>query len=419
MLQRILALAQKEFIQIRRDGRTLFMMLALPLIWLVLFGYAFTFDVGEVPVAVVDQSGTAVGAAVADAIRSYDRFIPIDLAEPSADAIQEAIFRGEVVMGVLVPPGYGEEEDAELRILLDGASLFAAQTAARLLPAALEPAQEALRSELQARTRARMEEVIAEAAAARRAELLEQVPLPLRAQVEQMLAAVPQPSLDELEVAFPEQPRLRQTVTTLYNPELRTAVVMIPGLLGLVVMFMTTLMTALGVVRERELGTMEQLVVTPIRPAELMIGKLLPYLLVGAVDFALVFAAGVYLFDMTFAGNLPVFILLSILLVFTTLGLGLLISTVSQNQQQAMQLAMFTLMPQVLLSGLIFPLDSMPRAIQLIAYLLPFTHFVPIAQGMFIKGQGLDLLWPNAAVLAVYAALVLGLATVRFRKRIA
>ena len=297
-----------------------------------------------------------------------------------------------------------------------------------------------------------------------------------------------QPSLDELELAAPDQPRLRQTVTTLYNPDLRTAVVMIPGLLGLVVMFMTTLMTALGVVRERELGTMEQLVVTPIRPAELMIGKLLPYLLVGAVDFALVFAAGVYLFDMTFAGNLPVFLLLSILLVFTTLGLGLLISTVSQNQQQAMQLGMFTLMPQVLLSGLIFPLDSMPRAIymsqrfslcpdltvaenlaffgrvyglggealaqrqeelliwagladqrktlagdlsgglrqrlafacQLIAYLLPFTHFVPIAQGMFIiKGQGLDLLWPNAAVLAAYAALVLGLATVRFRKRIA
>ncbi|HEY8347662.1 MAG TPA: ABC transporter permease, partial [Symbiobacteriaceae bacterium] len=252
MLQRILALAQKEFIQIRRDGRTLFMMLALPLIWLVLFGYAFTFDVGEVPVAVVDQSGTAVGAAVADAIRSYERFIPIDLAEPSADAIRDAIFRGEVVMGVLVPPGYGEE-DAELHILLDGASLFAAQTAARLLPAALEPAQEALRSELQARTRARMEEVIAEAAAARRAELLEQVPPPLRAQVEQMLAAVPQPSLDELDVASPEQQRLRQTVTTLYNPELRTAVVMIPGLLGLVVMFMTTLMTALGVVREREL----------------------------------------------------------------------------------------------------------------------------------------------------------------------
>ncbi len=194
---------------------------------------------------------------------------------------------------------------------------------------------------------------------------------------------------------------------------------MIPGLLGLVVMFMTTLMTALGVVRERELGTMEQLVVTPLRPLELMLGKILPYLLVGAVDFALVFAAGLYLFDLTFAGNLPLFLLLSLLLVLTTLGLGLLISTVSQNQQQAMQLAMFAMLPQILLSGFIFPLDAMPRAIKAIAYLLPFTHFVPIAQGMFIKGQGLDLLWPQVAVLAAYAVVVVGLATARFRKRIA
>ncbi|WP_273379351.1 ABC transporter permease [Symbiobacterium thermophilum] len=419
MVQRILALAQKEFIQIRRERRTLAMMLILPILWLLLFGYAFTFDVSEVPVAVVDQSGTSIGAAVADALRRYDRFVPADLSDPSEAAIREAIFRGELVMGIIIPPGYGEQADAELHILLDGASLFAAQTAARLLPEALEPAQEELRAELEARTRARVEEMLAEAAEARRAELLGRVPPPMRAQVEQMLAALPRPSLDDLEIAAPEQPRLRQTVTTLYNPDLKTANVMIPGLLGLVVMFMTTLMAALGVVRERELGTMEQLVVTPIRPAELMIGKLLPYLLVGAADFALVFAAGRYLFDLTFAGNLPLFILLSLLLVFTTLGLGLLISTVSQNQQQAMQLAMFTLMPQVLLSGLIFPLDSMPRVIQLIAYLLPFTHFVPIAQGMFLKGQGLDLLWPNAAVLAVYAVIVLGLATARFRKRIA
>ena len=419
MLQRIVALAQKEFIQIRRDRRTLAMMLVLPILWLILFGYAFTFDVSELGIAVVDRSGTTIGAAVAEALRSYDRFVPVDLADPSEDGIREAIFRGEVVMGVIIPPGYGEDANAEVHILLDGANLFAAQTAARLLPAALEPAQETLRNEFQNRTRERVEEMITEVAEARKAELLERVPPPLQAQVEQMLSAIPRPSLDALEIAAPEQPRLGQKVTTLYNPDLKTANVMIPGLLGLVVMFMTTLMTALGVVRERELGTMEQLVVTPIRPAELMLGKLLPYLLVGAVDFALVYAAGRYLFDLTFAGNLPLFILLSLLLVFTTLGLGLLISTVSQNQQQAMQLAMFTLMPQILLSGLIFPLDAMPRAIRLIAYLLPFTHFVPIAQGMFLKGQGLDLLWPNAAVLAAYAVVVLGLATVRFRKRIA
>jgi ABC-2 type transport system permease protein len=194
---------------------------------------------------------------------------------------------------------------------------------------------------------------------------------------------------------------------------------MIPGLLGLVVMFMTTLMTAMGVVREREYGTMEQLVVTPIKPVELMLGKLLPYFLVGVVDFTLVYISGKYLFNLTFMGNLPVFLLLSLLLVFTTLGLGLLISTVAQNQQQAMQLAIFVVIPQILLSGLIFPLSSLPKPIQWIAYLLPFTHYVPIARGMFIKGQEFALVWKSAAVLAAYAVVVVTLASLRFRKRIA
>jgi ABC-2 type transport system permease protein len=184
-------------------------------------------------------------------------------------------------------------------------------------------------------------------------------------------------------------------------------------------MFMTTLMTAMGVVREREYGTMEQLVVTPIKPVELMLGKLLPYFLVGVVDFTLVFVAGKYLFHLTFMGNLPVFLLLSLLLVFTTLGLGLLVSTVAQNQQQAMQLAIFIILPQILLSGLIFPLSSLPKPIQWIAYLLPFTHYVPIARGMFIKGQEFALVWKSAAVLAVYAVVVVTLASLRFRKRIA
>jgi ABC-2 type transport system permease protein len=194
--------------------------------------------------------------------------------------------------------------------------------------------------------------------------------------------------------------------------------VMIPGLLGLVVMFMTTMMTAMGIVREQEYGTMEQLMVTPLRPFELILGKLLPYFLIAAIDFTLVFVAGVYLFDLSFAGNLPVFLALSLLLVFTTLGLGLLISTVAQNQQQAMQLAIFTIIPQILMSGLIFPLSSLPRPIQAIAYLLPFTHYVPIARGMFIKGQGLDHLTTPALVLAAYAVVVVAAVSLRFRKRL-
>ncbi|HLO02198.1 MAG TPA: ABC transporter permease, partial [Symbiobacteriaceae bacterium] len=154
------------------------------------------------------------------------------------------------------------------------------------------------------------------------------------------------------------------------------------------------------------------------RPFELMIGKLIPYALVTAIDFGLVFVAGSYLFDLTFAGNLPLFLALTLLFLVTTLGLGLLVSTVAQNQQQAMQMALLVILPQILVSGLIFPLESMPKAIQYVSYLLPFTHFVPITRGIFIKGQEFSLLTTQTGILAVYAVAVVTLATLRFRKRL-
>ncbi len=367
MWQRLMALAGKELIQIRRDRRTLAMMVVLPLLWLVMFGYAFSFDVQTIDVAVIDQSGTRPGHAVAEALRGYERFAPVDLADASEAGIKDAMFHDRVHMGVIIPPGFGSG-GAQLQVLIDGANLFAAQTGARLLPKALEPLQE------------QMKAVLGPA------------------------AAVPPQLIPHLEV--------------LYNPELKSANVMIPGLLGMVTMFMATLMTATGVVREREYGTLEQLVVTPIRPLELMLGKLLPYAVVAALDFALVYVLGNWLFDLHFAGNLPVFLGLSFLLLLTTLGLGLLLSTVAQTQQQALQMAMFTVMPQILVSGLIFPLSSLPRAIQYIAYALPFTHYVPIARGMFVKGQTLAQLSTPALVLAVYAVVVVALASLQFRKRL-
>lgn len=377
MLQRLMALAQKEFIQIRRDKRTLAMMIVLPVLWLIMFGYAFSFDVKEVSVTVIDNSGTAIGGMVADAFRTYERFVPLELTDRSEAGIRDAMHRDDLQMGIIIPQGYAEAgNNAHMQVLIDGADLFAAQTGARLLQNALEPVQSKIKADLEARTKA-------------------------------------------LNITPPAAPQMIPELTILYNPELKSANVMIPGLLGLVIMFMTTMMTAMGVVREREYGTMEQLVVTPIKPAELMLGKLLPYLVVGAVDFFIVYFAGKLLFNLTFVGSLPIFLLLSLLLVFTTLGLGLLISTVAQNQQQAMQLSMFVIFPQILVSGLIFPLSSLPKAIQYIAYLLPFTHYVPIARGMFIKGQGLDLLWPQAAVLTFYAVAVVTAASLRFRKRIA
>lgn len=409
MTQRLIALTRKEFIQIGRDRRTLTMMILLPLIWLVMFGYAFNFDIQEMRVAVVDQSGTWAGELVAGALRGYERFRIVELPEPTEADIRAAMGRNELQMGVIIPPGFGEgtaDRNPRMAVLVDGAELFSAQAAVRLLQQALEPVQDRLRAELEDRVRAqvrrRIEQAMAEAITTGRELPVDGFRLPL---------------LERLDPTPPAPPEMIPRVEILYNPDLKTATVMIPGLLGMVTMFMTTLMTAMGIVREREYGTLEQLVVTPLRPVELMLGKLLPYVLIAMLDFALVFLAGTYLFGLTFAGNLPVFLGMSLLFLLTTLGLGLVISTLAQNQQQAMQLAFFVIFPQILLSGLIFPLSSMPKAIQGIAYLLPFTYYVPIARGMFIKGQELALLAQPALLLVVYAVSTVTLASLRFRKR--
>lgn len=419
MFQRMLALAQKELIQIRRDKRTLAMMIGIPVLWLVLFGYAFTFDINEITVAVVDQSNTDTGAQVAKALREYERFRPVDLNEASESAIRDAIHRDQVKMAVFLPPGFGAaNSEVQMKVLIDGSDLFASQTGARLIARAMEPVQAEARVETTERFKEELTKQLKAHTEARTKALLDQVPPALKPQVAQMVATAAEAPLSPLDLAAVAPPAMAPDLQILYNPDLKSAPVMIPGLLGMVVMFMTTLMTAMGVVREREHGTMEQLVVTPIRPFELMLGKIVPYFFVGCFDFALVYFAGAYLFDLEFAGNLPLFMALSLLLVFTTLGLGLLLSTVAQNQQQAMQMAMMVVMPQVLISGMIFPLSSLPKVIQSIAYLLPFTHYVPIARGMFIKGQTLDLLWVPALVLAFYAVAVVALASVRFRKRL-
>lgn len=326
-------------------------------------GYAFSFDVADLRVAVVDRSGTDTGRILARAFRDYEKFRPVDLPVPG-DASLEAIGEGardrirlrEADMVILLPPGFGEPgEEARLRVLIDGSQLFTAQAGARLLQEAMEGVLDEVQEEIRDDLRA---EVVREAEA-----------------------------------------RLRAR--------------------GMVTMLATTLLVALGIVREREYGTLEQLAVTPIRPLELVLGKLLPYVLLAAVDFVLVLAAGLYLFGLEPAGSLALFSAPTLLFLLSTVGLGVLVSTVSQNQQQAMQLAFFVMFPQILISGLIFPISSMPRAIQWISTVLPFTYFVPIARGIFLKGQGLDVLWPQAAVLAGYGVLLVAVATVRLRRRLA
>jgi ABC-2 type transport system permease protein len=208
-------------------------------------------------------------------------------------------------------------------------------------------------------------------------------------------------------------------VEVLYNPGLRTSDIMIPGLAGLILLFVGMVITSLGVVRERQAGTLEQLAVMPLRPRDVFLGKIAPYFLVAAVDLAIVVAVGVALFSVPFRGSVLVFGLGALLFLFVTLGMGVLISSVSQTQGQAIQLAIMAMLPQIMLSGLIFPLSSMAAGVRWLGYLLPLTYFTQITRGVMLRGAPIGALWHSFAYLALIGVIVTGLATLRFRRFLA
>ena len=208
-------------------------------------------------------------------------------------------------------------------------------------------------------------------------------------------------------------------VMILYNPGLTTSDIMIPGLCGVVLVFVGTIITSLGVVRERQSGTLEQLAVMPLRPRDVFLGKIVPYFVVATVDLAIVLAVGVAIFGVPFRGSPATFALGALMFLFVTLGVGVLISSVSQNQGQAIQLAFMTLLPQVLLSGLIFPLSSIAAGVRWIAYLLPLTYFNEISRGIMLRAEPIASLWQPFAFLAVLGVVVVTGATLRFRAYLA
>jgi len=346
------AIALKEFRQLRRDRRTVAMLFLLPFLFLVVFGYAASFDVKEVPTLVVGPGAPLVAAALPAELRVVATR-PGDGAAQARDALR----RGEAVAAVVTPSQAG----AAPLLYLDGTELFATQAALRALARTQGPAAQAG-------------------------------------------GGTPGPSV---------------RAEILFNPDLRTAVIMIPGLCGIILVFVGTVATALGVVRERQAGTMEQLAVMPFRPRDVFVGKIAPYMVIAALDMVIVVAAGTLLFDVPFRGSVAVFALGAALFLFVTLGIGVLISTVSQTQGQAIQLAMMTLLPQFLLSGLFFPLYSMAWGVRWIGYLLPLTYFIKVARGVMVRGAPIDALWAPLVVLAVMAALVFTASTLRFRRDLA
>lgn len=339
------AMVVKEFRQLRRDRRTLAMMIVLPVLLLVVFGYAANFEVHDVPTVVVGPNATASAAG----LHAPFEVVAVDPEEGESSA-ESQLRAGRAVVAVVTRP-------AGALVLMDGSQLFSVQTAEAALARLAPPATAGGGHRVQLRI--------------------------------------------------------------LYNPKLKTSWVMVPGLAGLILVFVGTLITSLGVVRERQAGTLEQLAVMPFRAFQVIVGKIAPYLVVAACDLALVVLVGMGLFHVPFVGNLGTFILGSVLFLLVTLGMGVLVSTLSQNQGQAIQLAFMLMLPQVLLSGLIFPVSSMSDGVRWISYILPLTYFVDISRGEMLKAAPIGSLAQPIGLLAVLAVAVFGLAVARFRRDLA
>jgi ABC-2 type transport system permease protein len=337
----------KEFRQLRRDRRTLAMMIAMPVILLVVLGYAASFDVKSIPVVVAGPDA----AVVARVLPPPFHVIGTDTAAGRSWATTK--LRNGDAAAAVVTSGAGVPV-----VLVDGSQLFTAQAT---------------------------------------------------------LTALSKLGSSHAGGTFAARP----SVTILYNPGLKTSYVMIPGLAGVVLVFIGTIITSLGVVRERQSGTLEQLAVMPLRPRDVFLGKIVPYFVVAAVDLAIVLGVGIALFGVPFRGSAVVFGLGALLFLFVTLGIGVLISTVSQNQGQAIQLAVMTMLPQVLLSGLIFPLASIAVGVRWLAYLLPLTYFNEISRGVMLRAEPLGPLWQPFVFLTLLGAVVVTLAILRFRRYLA
>jgi ABC-2 type transport system permease protein len=372
-LQRFGALVQKETIQLLRDRRTLGIILAIPFIELFLFAYAVDMTVDHIPTAVADMSLDNQSRALVDALQTSGYF-DVTLHLQDEDQVIHAIDEGRVRAGVVIPPGFAtqiQRGDAQALILLDGSDSFTVQSG---YSAAVAVAQ--------ARALKLMLEKVNRAG--------------------DSVGALP----------------IYSSTHILYNANMDDMIFIVPAMAAMLLKLLTVNLTAMAVVRERELGTIEQLLITPARPLELMASKIIPNVLVSSIGMASVTLFGVYWFGVPFRGNPWLFAWLSLLFLVSGLGVGLLVSTLSQTQKQAQQLSMLLMLLSLLLTGFIYPRAPMPPAIKAIGNLIPLTYFIRIVRGIFTKGIGLTFLWSDVLALAIYGSIVMVVSAASFKKRL-
>jgi ABC-2 type transport system permease protein len=363
-LRRLGAIVVKELRQLRRDRITLAMIVGIPVMQLVLFGYAINLNLRGLDAAIADQAGTAGSRALVMDMLATGVVTPVRDARTPQE-LMAMLKRGEISVGIAIPPDFERRRvdgREAVQVLVDGS------------------------------------DTVVQGAA-------------------QQLAQVPLQGISITTGTTPVSAS-QISVVSFYNPERRSAVNIVPGLIGIILTMTMVMFTSVAIVRERERGNMELLIATPLSRSELMIGKVLPYAVIGLIQTTLVLLLGIWLFQVPVRGSVLDVYLAAVLLIVANLTLGLLISTKAQSQFQSMQMTMFVFLPSILLSGFMFPFAGMPRVVQWIAEVLPLTHFLRLIRGVMLRGAGLFELWPDVLALLVFTTVMMTAAILRFRKRL-
>ncbi len=372
---RLRALLLKEFIQMRRDRLTFGLMIGIPIFQLLMFGFAINTDVKHLPTAVFDQSHSAESRDLLESF-SASGYFDLDIYAKSFKELNSLIDNGQAKVGIVLPPNFADEvrggRSASVQVIVDASDSMAASSA---ISTAMTIGQ--LRS--------------------------------------QNIMVKRLESLGGRISGLPYDIRIRPW----YNPDFVTAFYMVPGIMGMILTMTMVMITSMAIVREREHGTLEQLIVTPMKSWELMLGKIIPYVFVGLVQAAVALMVGILVFDLPIRGNLVELFLYTLLFIVASLSLGMLISNFSKTQMQAMQLSFFIFLPSVLLSGFMFPREAMPEFFFQLGRLLPITFYLQIMRGIVLKGVGIAALWPQVLALVIYTSIVLSVSVVKFRKKLA
>lgn len=372
--QRFWSIVKKEFIQIKRDKASFGIAIGMPIMMMFLFGYAVNTQLEDISTAVLDQNHTADSREL---IKSFENTLYFKVIEQSSsiESIEEKMNEGKIHAALIIPPDYSEKldkkEKPKVQLLVDGSDPTTARTA-----------------------------------------------------FSSGVLAIQNQGVKQMEVL---SSRLSQKINiggvdvstkVMYNPSLKNQNFTIPGLVGLIMQNITVLLTAFALVRERERGTIEQLIVSPIKSSELILGKLLPYVVIGFFDFIFSLALGLLWFGVPIRGSLGLLIFLGFGFVICALAIGILISTISKTQLQAMQLSVLVILPSVLLSGFVFPREAMPKIIQYLGYALPLTYFLNILRGIVLKGVGMNYLYKDVVLLFILGFFLLTFSMIRFRKKL-